>query len=174
MKKIVAIALFAGALMVSANTNAQTDDKAKRASPQVVATGKLSSGAKVKVDYSQPALKGRTIGKDLEPMDGKLWRTGANEATVLETDQDIMVMDQKLPAGKYALFTIFNGDDVTVIFNKTAKQWGAYDYKEADDAIRVKTKATVASPAAEKLTFKVSTNSIGFTWGNKKVDIPVK
>ena len=73
-------------------------------------------------------------------MDGKVWRTGANEATVFETDKDVTIDGKKLPAGKYGLFTLFNGNDATIIFNKTWKQWGAFDYNEADDALRVPAK----------------------------------
>src|SRR3954469_2074429 len=125
MKKLFAITLLASGLLMSVKANAQ-DDKSKRPSPPAKVSSKLSSGATVTVDYSQPSLKGRTIGKDVEPMEGKVWRTGANEATVFETDKDITVAGQKLPAGKYGLFTIFNGNEATVIFNKTWKQWGAF------------------------------------------------
>ncbi|MEO5890925.1 MAG: DUF2911 domain-containing protein [Ferruginibacter sp.] len=174
MKKIFAIALLASGLMMSVQATAQTEDKSKRPSPPAKVTSKLSGGATVTVDYSQPSVKGRTIGKDLEPMDGQVWRTGANEATVFETDKDIMVMGKKLPAGQYGLFTIFKGDDVTVIFNKTARQWGAFKYKAEDDVLRVSTKATKATTPSEKLVFTVSAKAVSFVWGNKKVEIPVK
>jgi hypothetical protein len=174
MKKLFAIALLATGVMISAQANAQDDDKTKRPSPPATATGKLASGATITIDYGQPSVKGRTIGKDLEPMEGQVWRTGANEATVFKTDKDITVMDKKLPAGEYGFFTIFNGNEATIIFNKTAKQWGAFKYKAEDDALRVKTKIGTASPAAEKLTFTVSPGTVGFVWGSKKVEFPVK
>ena len=154
--------------------NAQNEDKSKRPSPPAKVTEKLKSGTTISIDYSQPSVKGRTIGKDLEPMEGKVWRTGANEATVFEADKDIMVNGKKLPAGKYGLFTIFSGNDVTVIFNKTWKQWGAFNYKEEDDVLRVKAKATDASPASEKLVFSISENAVSLVWGNKKVEFTVK
>src|ERR1035437_3676395 len=117
MKKLLTIALLASGLMISTQgANAQNEDKSKRPSPPAKVSEKLKSGATIGIDYSQPSVKGRTIGKDLEPMEGKVWRTGANEATVFETDKDIMVNGKKLPAGKYGLFTIFSGNDVTVIF----------------------------------------------------------
>ncbi|MDO9376396.1 MAG: DUF2911 domain-containing protein [Ferruginibacter sp.] len=173
MKKLFAIALVSAGLFTSLTSCAQNEDKSKRPSPPAKVSEKLASGATVTINYSQPSVKGRTIGKDIEPMDGQVWRTGANEATVFETDKAIKVGGQTLPAGKYALFTIFNGDDVTVIFNKTANQWGAYKYKAEDDALRIKTKATVASPAAEKFTFNLSPNAVTFMWGAKKVSFPV-
>ncbi|MCW3091159.1 MAG: hypothetical protein JWP81_2228 [Ferruginibacter sp.] len=174
MKKLFAFALLATGLMITTQATAQNEDKSKRPSPPAKVTAKLASGANISIDYSQPSVKGRTIGKDLEPMEGKVWRTGANEATVFETDKDVTVQGQSLPAGKYALFTIFEGNDVTLIFSKTWKQWGAFTYKMADDALRVKTTATVANPPAEKLVFTISNGIVSLVWANKKVDFQVK
>ena len=173
MKKLFAIALFATGLMAAQVATAQ-DDKSKRPSPPATATAKLKSGATITIDYSQPSVKGRTIGKDLEPMNGQVWRTGANDATVFETDKDIMVMGKKLPAGKYGLFSLFTGNDVTIIFNKTWKQWGAFKYKAEEDALRITTKVTEAKPVAEKLLFTATPTEVMMVWGNKKVSFPVK
>src|SRR5215208_2379024 len=90
------------------------DDKSKRPSPPAQAKETIKSGAVISIDYSQPSVKGRTIGKDLEPMEGKVWRAGANEATVFEVSKDVKIEDQSLPAGKYAFFTIMNGDEWTL------------------------------------------------------------
>jgi hypothetical protein len=150
------------------------DDKSKRPSPPAQAKETISSGAVVTIDYSQPSVKGRTIGKDLEPMPGKVWRTGANEATTFEISKPVKVEGKELPAGKYALFTIANDNEWTIIFNKTAKQWGAYDYKEADDALRIKVKPAKAQQFAEKMTFSVNKNGIvSLFWGDTKVDFTV-
>jgi hypothetical protein len=174
MKQLLTMALVATGLMASIHVNAQAEeDKSKRPSPPAKVTQKISSGATISIDYSQPSVKGRTIGKDLEPKDGEVWRTGANEATVFESDKDVTIDGKKLPAGKYGLFTLFNGKEVTVIFNKTWKQWGAFKYKEGDDALRVKTTYTEASPT-EKMTFKISPAGIvTLLWGNRKVDFKV-
>jgi len=94
-------------------------DKSKRPSPPALARETLANGTMVTIDYSQPSVKGRTIGKDLEPMPGKIWRTGANEATVFEVNKAVKVEGQNLAAGKYALFTIAGEGEWTVIFNKT-------------------------------------------------------
>lgn len=173
MKKLFAIAFLASGLMLSTHEANAQDDKSKPSPPANVSE-KLKSGATITINYSQPSVKGRSIGVNLEPMEGKVWRTGANDATVFETDKDITVGGEKLPAGKYGLFTIFEGNDVTVIFNKTWKQWGAFRYKAEEDALRIKTKAKEASPAAEKLTFSISQTAVSFVWGNKKVEFPVK
>jgi len=150
------------------------EDKSKRPSPPAQAKETISSGAVVTIDYSQPSVKGRTIGKDLEPMPGKVWRTGANEATVFEVNKDVKVEGQNLPAGKYALFTIAGDNEWTIIFNKTAKQWGAYDYKESDDALRVKVKPANAESFAEKMTINVGKDgTVTLLWGDRKVDFKV-
>src|SRR5215211_6965677 len=138
MKKVLTIAFIAAGLITANHAAAQENaDKSKRPSPPATASQKISSGAVITIDYSQPSIKGRTIGKDLEPMPGKVWRTGANEATTFEVSQAVQVEGKPLPAGKYALFTIANEGEWTVIFNKTANQWGAFKYKDADDALRV-------------------------------------
>ena len=149
-------------------------DKSKRASPPALAKETIASGAVVTIDYSQPSVKGRTIGKNLEPMPGKVWRTGANEATVFEVSQAVKVEGKDLPAGKYALFTIANEDAWTIIFNKTWKQEGAANYKEADDALRVKVKPGKADQFSEKMTFIVNKNgTVSLLWGDIKVDFTV-
>ncbi len=94
-------------------------DKSKRPSPPASVKETITSGAVVSIDYGQPSVKGRTIGKDLEPKQGLVWRAGANEATVFEVSKDVKVEGQPLPKGKYAFFTIWNADNTwTLIFNK--------------------------------------------------------
>src|SRR5262249_10870323 len=135
----------------------------------------LSNGTTVSIDYSQPGVKGRTIGKDLEPMDGKVWRAGANEATVFEIDKPVKIEGKELAAGKYGLFAIMNGDEWTIIFNKTWNQWGGFDYKEADDALRVKVKSKKAPKFSERLTYNIEKDGdVSLLWGDKDVEFKVK
>jgi Protein of unknown function (DUF2911). len=150
-------------------------DKSQRPSPPALAKETLKNGATISIDYSQPSVKGRTIGVDLEPLPGKVWRTGANEATVFETDKEIKVEGKTLAAGKYGLFTIVDGKEWTVIFNKTWDQWGAFDYKEADDALRVKVKADKAPSFTEKMTFQINKEGkISLLWGDVEMDFKVE
>ena len=151
------------------------EDKSKRPSPPALAKETTSAGVTISIDYSQPSVKGRTIGKELEPLDGKVWRTGANEATIFEINKDVKVEGQALAAGKYGFFTIVNGDEWTIIFNNTWNQRGAFDYKQADDALRVKVKAGKANPFAEKMKFTISkAGKVSLMWGEKQVDFNVK
>lgn len=165
MKKIFSIAF---SVLAFASMNAQ------KASPAASVTQKVE-GATISIHYSQPSVKGRVIGENLEPMAGKVWRTGANEATVFETDKDLKVEDKALPAGKYALFTLVDGDKWTIIFNKTWKQWGAFKYSEAEDALRVTVDSGKADPFAETLSFTISEDGkVTLLWGNYKVKFKAK
>jgi hypothetical protein len=166
--------LFSAVLFLSLVACGQAD-KSKRPSPPAMAKETIKSGAVISIDYSQPSVKGRTIGKDLEPMEGKVWRAGANEATVFEVNKNVKVEDSTLVAGKYGLFTIMNGDEWTIIFSKTWNQWGAFTYKDADDALRVKVKAGKTKDFAEKLTYTIDkSGKISLMWGDKQVEFKVK
>ncbi|PWT94712.1 MAG: hypothetical protein C5B52_19405 [Bacteroidetes bacterium] len=174
MKRVLSLAL-ASALLVSAINACGQEDKSKRPSPPAKASEKIASGATVTIDYSKPSLKGRTIGKDLEPMDGKVWRTGANEATVFTVDKDVKVEGKPLPAGKYGLFTISGPNEWTIIFNKTWNQWGAFNYKEADDVLRVKVKPGKAPSTTEQFTINIAkSGKVSLLWGDKQVDFNVQ
>ena len=109
--------------------------------------------AEVSITYSRPSVKERTIWGELVPYD-KVWRTGANEATTITLSHDASVGGKSLAAGTYGLFTVpqKNGE-WTVIFNKEAEQWGAFQYKEGEDALRVRTKAL---PSGHTETFQIS------------------
>jgi hypothetical protein len=96
--------------------------KTKSFSPEgeaVFSEGKLT----VKVVYNRPFKKGREIFGGLVPYD-KVWRTGANEATTFETNQDLVIEGKTLKAGKYSLWTIPRSESWTVIFNSEYGQWG--------------------------------------------------
>lgn len=145
------------------------------ASPPAKASETINSGALVTINYGQPSVKGRTIGKDLEPKDGAVWRAGANEATVFEVSKDVTVEGKNLPAGKYGFFILVKGEEWTLIFNKTWKQWGSNSYKEADDALRVTVKSGKANPFSEKLTYSISkAGKVSILWGDKQADFTVK
>lgn len=172
MKHILKISAFIYLLIWTLSVNGQPD-KSKRPSPPALVKQKISD-ITVTIDYSQPSVKGRTIGDDLEPIDGKVWRTGANEATIFETDGDVSINGQPLEEGKYGLFSLVHGDEWTIIFNKTWNQWGAFSYKEEDDVLRVKVKATKADPFAEKFTITISeAGVVTLLWGDRKVQFTV-
>ena len=103
---------------------------------------------------------------------GQVWRAGANETTAFTTSADVTINGQKLPAGKYAFFVIPNEKEWTVIFNKTASQWGAYKYDEKQDALRVEVKPKKAKQLNERLKYEIEKDGIALLWEN--VEVPVK
>lgn len=148
---------------------------AQQPSPPAEVKETLNNGTVITINYGQPSVRNRTIGKDLEPMDGKVWRAGANKATVFEASKDVKINGQSLPAGKYGFFTLSNGDEWTLIFSKTWDQWGAFKYDETADALRVKVKASKPSAFSEKLTYTIAKNGeVALLWGDKKVDFKVE
>lgn len=155
------------------NLNAQ-DEKSKRPSPLMEAKASVDD-LTIDIDYGSPAVKGRKIWGSLEPY-GEVWRTGANEATTFEVNKDVIINGEKLAAGKYSLFTIPTEKDWTVIFNKEANQWGAYNYKQDKDALRITVKTDKAPALTERLTFKVDekTGQVTFLWENVTFHFDVK
>lgn len=167
--------LFFSLLTLIAISACGQGDKSKRPSPPAIVTETISSGAIVTIDYSQPSLKGRKIGTEIAPY-GEVWRTGANEATAFEVSKDVKVEGQSLAAGKYGLYSIPGEKEWTIIFSKTWKQWGT-QYKEADDALRVKVKLKVANNDVlyEKMTFSIDkSGKISLMWGDMVVDFTVQ
>lgn len=175
MKKLL-MCLIAGTLFTTYSATAQTDKGPRPSLPDTVKTT-IANGTVIEIDYSRPSIKGRTIGKDLEPMEGKVWRAGANEATTISVSKDVKVEGKALPAGKYAFFTVKNGNTWTLIFNKTFKTWGAYDYEKnkAEDALKVDVKAKKAPAFAEKVTYTINkAGKVALTWGDYLVNFTMK
>lgn len=170
MKQLFSIS-FLLLLLCSTTTLFAQDDKSKRPSPPATLTTSVND-ANIVIDYSQPAVKGRTMGKDIAPY-GKLWRTGANEATTFTVNRDVKIEGQELKAGKYSLFTIPGEDEWTLIFNKQTGQWGT-QYDEKQDALRVKVKPSKAASFTERMTFSQADSAINLMWGDTAVRFNVQ
>jgi len=144
----------------------------EKASPARTAEGTIN-GTKVTVNYSSPAVKGRTIWGEVVPM-GKVWRAGANEATTVEFGSDVKVQGQALPAGKYSLFIIpEEAGESTFIFNKQTGQWGT-QYDQSQDQLRVKVAAQENSQFDERLVYDVKSNGIEVRWAEAKALVRVE
>jgi len=171
MKKILMFSLICTALFISLKSFAQ-EDKSKRPSPPAKVSATTSNGNAITIDYSQPSVKGRTIGKEIAPF-GKVWRTGANEATVFEISKDAKINGKPLPAGKYGLYSIPGEKNWTIIFNKKWNQWGT-EYNEGEDALRVVTQTGKAPAPTEKMTFNVDqSGKVTLLWGTYSVSFTV-
>lgn len=161
------------ASMFSTLTVSAQQDKSKRPSPPAVVKETLNSGTTVTIDYSQPSVKGRTIGKEIAPF-GKVWRTGANEATTFEVNRPVKVNGKPLAVGKYALHSIPGEQEWTIIFNKKWQKSGT-DYNIAEDALRIKVKPVKAAAFSEKMTFTVDkSGKVALIWGDVLVPFTVK
>jgi len=148
-------------------------DKSQRPSPPAKVSETTASGATITIDYSQPSVKGRKVGGDIAPY-GKVWRSGANEATLLEVSKDVTVEGKPLPAGKYSFWSIPGEKEWVVIFNKRTGQSGT-DYTEADDFLRVPVKTEKSPQFTEKLVYTISkAGKVSLIWGDKAFSFNVK
>lgn len=150
---------------------------AQYTSPAATATGKVK-GATITVTYSSPSVHERKIWGDLVPYD-KVWRAGANKATIFETDKDIKVEGEKLAAGKYSLYAIPGEKEWTIIFNSQTGQWGikrdgSTTLDETKDVLRVKVKPGKAKEFTEALTYVVDDKGVALIWENVRVPISIK
>ncbi len=163
MKKIIFISVFILVFAIASvmPAMAQRGDDSKRKSKNGKVEGTID-GVKIVIEYGRPKVKERKIWGELVPFD-KIWRAGADEATTFAVDKDVTIEGKKLVAGTYGLFTIPGKTEWTFIFNKVAKQWGAYKYDEAQDALRVKVKPKKAEHV-EEMTFKISGKHVVLFW----------
>ncbi|NET31486.1 MAG: DUF2911 domain-containing protein [Cyanothece sp. SIO1E1] len=132
----------------------------------------------IEIRYGSPRVAKREIWGNMAPY-GKVWRAGANNATTIEFSEDVIIEGQALPKGKYAFFVIPKEQGKwTLIFNKTAEQWGAFRYKAEEDALRVEILPD-RSPWQETLQYQIE--PIGFEygrvsllWGNVKLSFEIE
>lgn len=150
----------------------------------------------ISVTYSRPAVKGRLVygdwpggGTGEATIDnagqrpagaplvawGRVWRTGADEATMFIVNDDVLINGQPLAAGTYSLHSVPGKDEWTFIFNKEDGQWGSFSYDATKDALRVKSKPTWVADSAEFLTFTSDaitpdTATINLRW--EKLSVP--
>ncbi len=167
MKKLSVAKLMMSAifgLFICMNVMAQ--EEKKMASPPASAEGEIN-GAKITIHYHSPSVKGREIYGELVPY-GKVWRAGANDATTFETDKDLKIQGETLPAGKYSFFIIPGEEESVFIFNTVAKQWGAYDYDESKDALRVTVPVEKMDEMEEMLVYEITDDGFEIRWNHTK------
>jgi hypothetical protein len=170
---------FASALIAAAGLSAQAPQapKIEFPAPSPLATLQQRVGVTdIEVNYSRPGLKGRVVVGKQDPY-GKVWRTGANAATRISFSTPIMLEGNKIDAGTYELFTIPAPDEWTVILQKAGKQWGAYQYKEENDVLRVKVKPLALVNPVETFTIDINdirdeSATLNLIWADWRV--PVK
>lgn len=172
MKKISILFTAVLCSLITLNANAQLRMPQSSSAQTLIQEFGLG---KVTVKYSRPNIKGRSISADLAPY-GEVWRTGANDATVISFSDAVTLEGNAVAPGEYALFTIPGKDEWTIILNKETKQWGAYGYKQSEDILRFKVKTAKLKEKVETfaITFNdvtTSTAKLDLIWGNIRASI---
>jgi hypothetical protein len=171
MKKIALLAL--SCLLSSTSIFAQITPAPSpgAAISQVVGVTKIS------IDYSRPSLKGREIFGNLVPY-GKLWRTGANEATEITFTTNIQIGETALQAGTYTLFSIPNKDKWTIILNSELGQWGDFAFDASKNILTYEATVSSNTDVYEGFTIQFEDVNNGFNmlllWDALKVTIPIQ
>lgn len=173
MKKLLQLkALPVAAVMLFISFCASAQENKPLASPADSISGKVGN-ANITIKYGSPSVRERKIWGSLVPY-GQVWRAGANKATTFTTDKAIKVEGKQLAAGTYSLFTVPTEGEWTIVFNKTADQWGAYKYDQKEDALRVTVKPIKAAAMNERLTYALNNNGFTLNWENLTVPVTVK
>ena len=162
--------ILIAALLVALPLAAQRGDDADRVSKNGRTEGEID-GVGVVLEYGRPNVKGRALWGELVPFDA-VWRTGANEATTIELSADATINGEALPAGKYSMFTIPTEEGFTVIFNKVASQWGAFNYNADEDALRI-TVTPGTGEHVEAMDFVIDDGSVTMRWETVTVSFDV-
>ena len=170
-KNLLALLLVGAVAMVSAQV--------KTPQPSAAASVKQAIGLlEVVVEYSRPSANDRKVFGNLVPM-GQLWRTGANGSTDITFGQEAQFNGVKVPAGKYALYTMPSGGEWEVVLYKDTDQWGAP--KQLDDKLIVaKTKVKALKNPLFVETFSIDFNDLKtdqanliMSWENTMVKVPI-
>ena len=130
------------------------------------------NGANIVIAYGRPFLKGRTVGDSVEPLEGLVWRLGADEATTLRTDRDLMLGATHVPAGEYTLWTVSTGDDIELIVSRETGQWGT-EYDASLDLGRAPMMVGTLDAPAEQLTLHIEDSVLRFEWGATVASVPI-
>jgi len=173
--------LFAAAALLSPALQAQQPAQPTLTFPQASPAATVSQRVgltDIEIHYSRPGAKGRVIFGGLVPF-GEVWRTGANAATTISFSTDVKLGGQAVPAGTYALFTIPDAREWTIILNKVADQFGAFSYDAAQDLLRVK--APVVALPAPLESFTIGVDELGvhsamltLAWEKTAVRVPIE
>ncbi|MBI5660831.1 MAG: DUF2911 domain-containing protein [Ignavibacterium album] len=163
------------ALLSLISLSGQNKEEKVRVSPKAEVM-QVVGFTEVRIIYSRPGVKGREIWGGLVPYN-QVWRAGANEATKFIFSTDVLIEGKPLKAGSYSFFAIPGKNEWTLIFNKVADQWGAFEYNETQDALRIKVKPEKSSVFQEWLTYTITRTSdysavIRLEW--EKLKVPFK
>lgn len=130
-----------------------------------------------RVIYSRPQKRDREVFGKLVPY-GEVWRTGANESTELTLYKDMKVGDATVKAGTYTVYTIPQENEWTVILNKDVHTWGAYEYTDKKDQVRINVPVKQSPTTIESFSMAFVPKEEGANllmgWDDKYVEVPFK
>jgi hypothetical protein len=133
-------------------------------------------GKSVKICYGRPSLRGREMVVGEQNPYGEVWRTGANEPTIIYTSAPITIAGVKVPAGVHSLYTIPNEQEWDIIINKGTTQWGL-DYDQSQDVGRGKAKSEAVQQPIEQFTIRpdaaASAKELLLEWQKFRVHVPL-
>lgn len=201
MKKIVLLLICGSALFTGCNKSSNTekvvektptaveekdqpvtiqkqhDPDTLKGSLKAQATGSIGN-VEIKISYHSPAVRGRIVWGGLVPYD-QVWVTGAHMATSVTFNQDILIGEKTIPAGKYGFFTIPGKDEWTIIINTNWEQHLTDKYDSKDDLVRVMVKPNVVEMNQERLQYTVESDSntegeIVVYWERLEISLPIK
>ena len=140
-------------------------------SPHVNAHWSVREG-NITITYGRPHLQDRVVGESVEPMADQVWRLGADEATTLVTDREVMLGDATIPAGEYTLWTMQTGDQFHLIVNSETGQWGT-NYNSEHDVAHIPMEVAELDSPAEQLVISIAGDALGFEWGTMTASVPL-
>ncbi len=147
----------------------------RRQSPLDSITFKVS-GKPVKICYGRPSLRGREMVVGDQNPYGDVWRTGANEPTIIYTSAPLTIAGVKVPAGVHSLFTVPGEEQWEIIINKVINQWGT-EYDESEDVGRGTVKSEALQQPIEQFTIRSdaaeNAQAILLEWQKFRVRVPV-
>jgi hypothetical protein len=168
--------MTAAALSVSLSAQKVTELGVGKGGSPHVRTEMMVDGASIAIEYGRPALKGRVPGKDIDPYEGKEWRTGADEQTTFITDKALKFGTLAVPAGRYGLHTIPMKGTWHLIVHKREKGWGIPYPGAAGELGRVPMTMGKAPKPGENLTISIEDTAQGgmlhIDWGTTRASVP--
>ncbi|SHI63768.1 Protein of unknown function [Arenibacter nanhaiticus] len=190
MKKILCISLLSLGVLNCKNAKEPKAEGHQHPAPKEVAgtANKVLSphtsvmamigDAHMHIDYSSPGVRDRIIFGGLLPFNA-VWQAGAHMATWIESDKDLSIAGQVLPAGKYGFFVIPTKSEWTLIFNSNWNQHGKDDYKESEDVLRFQVTPKTLDTTKEHLEYSIikkndSEGEISLAWEKIAVSFPFK
>lgn len=174
MKRLFLVVLMSGSFALTSNAQ---DFHMPKPSPTVTVDQGFSTSF-IKLNYSRPSVKERVIFGHLVPY-GKVWRTGANEATKITFGEDLILAGHPVKSGEYALYTIPGQKEWTIILNKGLSNWGTAGFDKKDDVLEFSVPVKYVKDIQQSFSIHIedltdNSCNIVLSWADVQVAIPVK